>query len=68
MLYRINFFIVINLKINNLRVLELLALETLTMLPWQGHGQTSTDIQAHNFYNMLYRINFFIVINLNLII
>ena len=51
-LYRINFFIVIPLKIN-LHVSQLLALQTLAMLLLQGHSQTSTDVWAHNFYNTL---------------
>ena len=32
------------LYINNLYVLELLALQILTMLPLQGHSQISTDV------------------------
>ena len=53
MLYKINFFTVsyISKIINDLHVSELLALQTLAMLPLQEHGQTSTDVQAHNFYS-----------------
>ena len=38
-----------------IHVSELLALQTLAMLPLHGHSQTSTDVQAHmhSFYNTL---------------
>ena len=44
-------------KINNLHVSELLVLQTLAMLLLQGHSKTSTNVQAHNFYNTLASYN-----------
>ena len=32
---------------------ELLAMQAQALLPMQGYSQTSTDVQAHNFYNTL---------------
>ena len=45
-------------RINGLHISEFLALQTLaslamSLLPLQGHGQASSDIQVHNFYNTL---------------
>ena len=54
MLYRINFLIVIYLKLmfTCIRALSI-ANTSYCMLQLQGHSQTSTDVQAHNFYNTL---------------
>ena len=32
---------------------ELIAMQAQALLPIQGCSQTSTDVQAHNFYNTL---------------
>ena len=56
MLYRIKFMLVVYLRLMiYIHVSELLALQTLAMLPLHGHSQTSTDVQAHmySFYNTL---------------
>ena len=39
------------IKIKYMFLSELIALQTLAMLPMQGCSQTSIDVQAHNFYN-----------------
>ena len=51
MVYRIN--LLLTSIINNLHVSDILAMLTLAMLPLQGHYQSSTDVQVHNFYNTL---------------
>ena len=49
----LTFYCYASKTINTLHVSELLLLQTQAMLSLQGHGWTSTDVQAHNVYNIL---------------
>ena len=41
------------IKIKYMFLSELIAMQTQALLPIQECSQTSTDVQAHNFYNTL---------------